>query len=101
MAAFVEDAVAKGARLLLGGKVPAGKGFFYPPTVLADVPDNADCLRDEIFGPVAAIQTFTDEAEVDRPGERHRVRAGRLRLHRRPRRAGSGSASGWSSAWSG
>ena len=64
VAAFVEDAVAKGARLVLGGRVPEGKGFFYPATVLADVPDTADCLRDEIFGPVAAIQTFTDQEEV-------------------------------------
>jgi succinate-semialdehyde dehydrogenase / glutarate-semialdehyde dehydrogenase len=64
VAAFVADAVGKGARLLLGGKAPEGIGFFYPPTVLADVPDDADCLRDEIFGPVAAIQTFADEAEV-------------------------------------
>jgi succinate-semialdehyde dehydrogenase/glutarate-semialdehyde dehydrogenase len=64
VAAFVEDAVAKGARLLLGGRVPEGKGFYYPPTVLADVPDDADCLTDEIFGPVAAIQTFTDQDEV-------------------------------------
>jgi succinate-semialdehyde dehydrogenase/glutarate-semialdehyde dehydrogenase len=64
VAAFVADAVAKGARLLLGGRVPEGRGFFYPPTVLADVPDDADCLREEIFGPVAAIQTFTSEDEV-------------------------------------
>jgi succinate-semialdehyde dehydrogenase / glutarate-semialdehyde dehydrogenase len=64
VAAFVDDAVAKGARLLLGGKAPDGPGFFYPPTVLADVPDDAECLRDEIFGPVAAIQTFRDTDEV-------------------------------------
>lgn len=64
VAAFVDDAVAKGARLRLGGKVPEGKGYYYPPTVLADVPDTADCLRDEIFGPVAALQSFHDEAEV-------------------------------------
>jgi succinate-semialdehyde dehydrogenase / glutarate-semialdehyde dehydrogenase len=64
VAAFVDDAVAKGARLVLGGKVPQGKGFFYPPTVLADVPDDADCVRDEIFGPVAAIQTFREQDEV-------------------------------------
>jgi succinate-semialdehyde dehydrogenase/glutarate-semialdehyde dehydrogenase len=64
VAAFVEDAVAKGARLLLGGTVPEGKGFYYPATVLADVPDDADCLKDEIFGPVAAIQTFRDQDEV-------------------------------------
>ena len=64
VAHFVDDAVAKGARCMLGGRVPAGPGYFYPPTVLADVPDNADCLHDEIFGPVAAIQTFTDQEDV-------------------------------------
>ena len=64
VAAFVEDAVAKGAELRLGGTIPNGPGFFYPPTVLAKVPNNAACLADEIFGPVAAIQTFTDQDEV-------------------------------------
>jgi succinate-semialdehyde dehydrogenase/glutarate-semialdehyde dehydrogenase len=64
VAAFVDDALAKGATLHLGGQIPDGKGFFYPPTVIADVPDNADCIADEIFGPVAAIQTFTDQEEV-------------------------------------
>jgi succinate-semialdehyde dehydrogenase/glutarate-semialdehyde dehydrogenase len=61
---FVDDALAKGAELKLGGKKPEGKGFFYPPTVLTNVPDTAECLRDEIFGPVAMIQTFTDQDEV-------------------------------------
>ncbi|SFQ96027.1 NAD-dependent succinate-semialdehyde dehydrogenase [Poseidonocella sedimentorum] len=61
---FVRDALAKGADLRLGGDRPEGPGFFYPPTVLAAVPDDADCLADEIFGPVAAIQTFSDEDEV-------------------------------------
>jgi succinate-semialdehyde dehydrogenase/glutarate-semialdehyde dehydrogenase len=64
VAAFVDDALAKGATLHLGGQIPDGKGFFYPPTVIADVPDNADCIADEIFGPVAAIQTFTDQEDV-------------------------------------
>jgi succinate-semialdehyde dehydrogenase/glutarate-semialdehyde dehydrogenase len=64
VAAFVADAVAKGARLRLGGTVPNGPGFFYPPTVLTDVPPQAECVQDEIFGPVAALQTFRDEAEV-------------------------------------
>ncbi|WP_193176626.1 NAD-dependent succinate-semialdehyde dehydrogenase [Oricola nitratireducens] len=64
--AFVEDAVNKGAELRLGGTIPNGKGFFYPPTVLFGVPENADCVNDEIFGPVAAIQTFDDEADVIR-----------------------------------
>ena len=64
--AFVEDAVAKGATLRLGGKLPGGKGYYYPPTVLTDVPETADCVHDEIFGPVAAIQTFTDTDDVVR-----------------------------------
>ncbi len=66
VAAFVADAVAKGAKLECGGDVPAGKGFFYPPTVLSNVPQNADCVHDEIFGPVAAIQTFHDQDDVIR-----------------------------------
>ncbi|MEX0841121.1 MAG: aldehyde dehydrogenase family protein, partial [Xanthobacteraceae bacterium] len=61
---LVDDAVKKGAKVLTGGKAPDGKGFFYPPTVLADVPDNAELLREEIFGPVASIQTFKSEDEV-------------------------------------
>ena len=64
VAAFVDDAVARGARVLLGGTRPSGKGFFYPPTVLTNVPADAACVRDEIFGPVAAIQTFGDQDDV-------------------------------------
>lgn len=64
VAAFVEDAVAKGAKVLLGGTTPNGPGFFYPPTVMIDVPETAACVNDEIFGPVAAIQTFTDQDDV-------------------------------------
>jgi len=60
VAGFVADAVAKGARIECGGEVPEGRGYFYPPTVLSNVPETADCVHDEIFGPVAAIQTFTD-----------------------------------------
>jgi succinate-semialdehyde dehydrogenase / glutarate-semialdehyde dehydrogenase len=66
VAAFVADAVSKGAKIELGGKTPSGKGFFYPPTVLSNVPEMADCVHDEIFGPVAAIQTFTDQEDVIR-----------------------------------
>lgn len=61
---FVRDAVEKGAEVKLGGTRPNGPGFFYPPTVLARVPDTAACLRDEIFGPVAAIQTFNDNDDI-------------------------------------
>ena len=58
VAGFVEDAISKGAILHTGGKVPEGKGYYYPPTVLSDVPKNSNCVHDEIFGPVAAIQTL-------------------------------------------
>ncbi len=64
VAEFVADALAKGARLECGGVVPDVKGYFYPPTVLSNVPETAHCVHDEIFGPVAAIQTFTDQEEV-------------------------------------
>ena len=62
--ALVDDAVKKGAKVLTGGKKPDGAGFFYPATVITNVPDSADMLRDEIFGPVASIQTFKSEDEV-------------------------------------
>jgi len=61
---LVEDAIKKGAKVLTGGKMPDGKGFFYPATVLDNVPDGASMLNEEIFGPVAAIQTFKSEDEV-------------------------------------
>jgi succinate-semialdehyde dehydrogenase/glutarate-semialdehyde dehydrogenase len=61
---LVADAVKKGAKVLTGGKAPGGKGFFYPATVLIDVPDGAEMLREEIFGPVAALQTFKSEDEA-------------------------------------
>jgi succinate-semialdehyde dehydrogenase/glutarate-semialdehyde dehydrogenase len=66
VAALVADAVGKGAKVLTGGQKPAGKGYFYPATVLSAVPDNADLIREEIFGPVAPIQTFTEEADAIR-----------------------------------
>ncbi|RFP86689.1 NAD-dependent succinate-semialdehyde dehydrogenase [Rhodobacteraceae bacterium 63075] len=64
VAAFVADAVEKGAKIECGGKEPQGKGFYYPPTVLSNVSEDADCVKDEIFGPVAAIQTFKEQEEV-------------------------------------
>ena len=63
---LVDDAVKKGAKILTGGKKPAGPGFFYPATVLSHVPDDAKMLNEEIFGPVASIQTFTSEDEAIR-----------------------------------
>jgi succinate-semialdehyde dehydrogenase/glutarate-semialdehyde dehydrogenase len=62
--ALVEDAVAKGAKVLTGGAIPSGDGYFYPPTVLANVPANANILGEEIFGPVAPVVTFKTEDEA-------------------------------------
>jgi len=70
VAELVGDAVDRGARLLLGGSPglgpahPAHPGYFFEPTVLADVPDDARLLREEIFGPVAPVATFTTEQEA-------------------------------------
>ncbi|HPU13411.1 MAG TPA: NAD-dependent succinate-semialdehyde dehydrogenase [Aeromicrobium sp.] len=64
VAELVEDAKAAGGRVLTGGEVPAGPGYFYPPTVLVDVPKSARVWREEIFGPVAPIYTFADDEEA-------------------------------------
>jgi succinate-semialdehyde dehydrogenase/glutarate-semialdehyde dehydrogenase len=61
---LVDDAVKKGAKVLTGGKVPGGPGFFYPATVLSNVSTDAKMLNEEIFGPVASLQTFKSEDEV-------------------------------------
>jgi succinate-semialdehyde dehydrogenase/glutarate-semialdehyde dehydrogenase len=61
---LVDDAAAKGAKILLGGTRLNRPGFYYPPTVIADVPDNARLMKEEIFGPVVAIQPFDDDDEA-------------------------------------
>jgi succinate-semialdehyde dehydrogenase/glutarate-semialdehyde dehydrogenase len=63
---LVDDAVQRGAKILTGGKKPEGPGFFYPATVIDNVPDGAKMLNEEIFGPVASIQTFKSEDEAIR-----------------------------------
>src|SRR5487761_2631341 len=64
VASLVEDAVQRGARAVCGGTRPQGTGFYYPPTVLVNVPDGARCLAEEIFGPVAPVQTFRTDDEA-------------------------------------
>jgi succinate-semialdehyde dehydrogenase/glutarate-semialdehyde dehydrogenase len=63
---LVESAVADGATAVTGGAPVEGAGYFYPPTVLADVDPGATILQQEIFGPVAPVVQFTDEAEAIR-----------------------------------
>ena len=64
VAELVDDAVEKGAKCLTGGKAPDGAGYFYEPTVLSDVPDDARVLSEEIFGPVAPVKAFSSEEEA-------------------------------------
>jgi len=64
VASLVDDAVSKGARALVGGHARDGAGYFYDPTVLADVPEDATLLKEEIFGPVAPVRAFADEDEA-------------------------------------
>jgi succinate-semialdehyde dehydrogenase/glutarate-semialdehyde dehydrogenase len=61
---LVSAALQGGARLLVGGALPEGAGWFYPPTVLADVPADARVAQEEIFGPVAPIIRFETEEDA-------------------------------------
>jgi succinate-semialdehyde dehydrogenase / glutarate-semialdehyde dehydrogenase len=58
VAELVDDAASKGAKVLVGGSKSDGAGYFYEPTVLGDVPEEARLLREEIFGPVAPVASF-------------------------------------------
>ena len=62
--AHVADAVARGGRIVLGGKPHALGGTFFEPTLIADVTTDAQLCCEETFGPVAGVMRFTDEAEV-------------------------------------
>jgi len=64
VAALVDDAVSRGAKALCGGAVPSRPGYFFEPTVLADVPLEAGLTSTEIFGPVAPVQSFSSDDEA-------------------------------------
>lgn len=64
VASLVDAAISEGATALTGGKAGTGAGYFYEPTVLTGVSTDAAILNEEIFGPVAPIVTFSDEAEA-------------------------------------
>ncbi|WP_394890468.1 NAD-dependent succinate-semialdehyde dehydrogenase [Mesorhizobium sp. AaZ16] len=63
VASLVQDAIARGAKIMTGGKAREGKGFFYEATVLTDVSADAAILNEEIFGPVAPVVAFETEEE--------------------------------------
>jgi succinate-semialdehyde dehydrogenase/glutarate-semialdehyde dehydrogenase len=64
VSSLVEDAVRRGAVVVVGGKPLDGEGYFYPPTVLTNVPEDAQLRHEEIFGPVAPIVAFETEEEA-------------------------------------
>jgi succinate-semialdehyde dehydrogenase/glutarate-semialdehyde dehydrogenase len=64
VASLVESATSAGGRLVTGGEAPDRKGYFYLPTVLDNVPRGAGILGEEIFGPVAPVVRFTDQADA-------------------------------------
>jgi succinate-semialdehyde dehydrogenase/glutarate-semialdehyde dehydrogenase len=64
MEAIVADTLAGGARLVCGGQRPAGPGYFFPPTVFADVQDSARVMNEEPFGPVVPISSFATIEEA-------------------------------------
>jgi len=64
VASLVEDAKQNGAEILTGGEAIDGDGFFFQPTVLRGASTDSRIFREEIFGPVASIYEFSDEAEA-------------------------------------
>ena len=64
VADLVADAIGRGAKAVVGGHARDGAGYFYEPTVLTDVTDDAELLKEEIFGPVAPVKGFVDEDEA-------------------------------------
>ena len=64
VAELVQDAIDKGATRVVGGEIPDGRGYFYTPTVLDDVPGDARVFSEEIFGPVAPVGMFASEEEA-------------------------------------
>jgi phenylacetaldehyde dehydrogenase len=61
---LVERGRAQGARLVTGGESPAGSGYFYPPTILADTTASMSVVQEEIFGPVLSVAAFDDESQA-------------------------------------
>lgn len=60
----VAESVSAGARVVMGGNIPARRGFFYPPTILDGVPNEAPAWREETFGPVAAARSFESDGDA-------------------------------------
>jgi len=61
---FIRDTKASGARILAGGEIPAGPGYFIPPTIVADIDEHHRLVQEEQFGPVVPVLQFTDEEDA-------------------------------------
>jgi aminobutyraldehyde dehydrogenase len=67
---YLQRAADQGIRAVIGGAPLEGPGYFVPPTILVDVPDGAECSREEVFGPVVTVETFrTEDEAVDRAND--------------------------------
>ncbi|AFM15979.1 NAD-dependent aldehyde dehydrogenase [Mycolicibacterium chubuense NBB4] len=66
VAGMVERAPGEGGRIVTGGTAPDGPGSFYRPTLIADVSEQSEVYRDEIFGPVLTVRSFTDDDDAIR-----------------------------------
>jgi acyl-CoA reductase-like NAD-dependent aldehyde dehydrogenase len=62
--AILEDTTAQGARVLAGGRVPGGPGYFFPPTVVADIDDHSRLVQEEQFGPILPVLKFSDPEDA-------------------------------------
>ena len=91
MEGLIDDAVKAGARIATGGESGANRGFFWQPTVLADVPETARIMNEEPFGPIAVVRRIF----VHRRGHRGRQPPAIRGLPPTPSRAPPPTASGW------
>lgn len=82
MEAFVADAKSKGACVLAGGSRIGNRGYFFPLTVLADVPDDARAMNEEPFGPLALVNPVRDLDQAIEKANFAALRLGRLCLHK-------------------
>jgi acyl-CoA reductase-like NAD-dependent aldehyde dehydrogenase len=62
--AILNDTTAQGARILAGGRVPAGPGYFFPPTIVADIDDRARLVQEEQFGPILPVLKYSDPEDA-------------------------------------
>src|SRR5580658_7303518 len=62
--ALLNDAGTQGARILAGGRVPEGPGYFFPPTIVADIDEHSRLVQEEQFGPILPVLRFTDEDDA-------------------------------------